>query len=152
MNQSFKEWVKRVLPNVRLATINDADALSRLNFEFNGGEKRPVAEIIQSLNSSNELVAVATLKGEVIGFGCAQSFKSFCYNEAFGEISEMYVKESARRKGLATSLISFLEDQLRSRGVKTVKILTGGDNQIAIKTYELSGYVKDDEVMLEKNL
>jgi hypothetical protein len=60
MNQSFKEWVKRVLPNVRLATINDADALSRLNFEFNGGEKRPVAVIIQSLNSSNELVAVAT--------------------------------------------------------------------------------------------
>ncbi|SMF85004.1 Ribosomal protein S18 acetylase RimI [Paenibacillus uliginis N3/975] len=141
-----------MLPNVRLATISDADALSRLNLEFNGGDKRPVSEIIKCLNSNNELVAVATLMDEVIGFGCAQSFKSFCYIGAYGEITEMYVKESARRNGVATSLISFLENQLHSRGVKTVKILTGRDNKSAIKAYELSGYVKDDEVMLKKKL
>lgn len=130
-----------MLPNVRLATICNADVLSRLNLEFNGGVKRPVPEIIKCLNSNTE----------VVGFGCAQSLKSFCYNEAYGEITEMYVKESARRNGVATALISFLESQLYSRGVKTVKILTGEDNRVAIKAYELSGYVKDDEVMLKKN-
>ncbi len=140
-----------MLPNVRLATIHDADALSRLNLEFNGGDKRPASEIIRSLNSNNELVAVATLMNEVIGFGCAQSLNSFCYIEAHGEITELYVKESARRNGVATSLISFLENQLHFRGVTTVKILTGRDNHPAIKTYELSGYV-DDEVMLKKKL
>nr|WP_249435710.1 GNAT family N-acetyltransferase [Paenibacillus sp. Marseille-Q4541] len=124
--------------------------MSRLNLEFNGGEKRPVSEIIKSLNSNNELVAVATIEDEVIGFGCAQSFKSFCYIEAYGEITEMYVQESARRKGVATSLISYLENQLHSLGVKTVKILTGRNNIPAIKAYELSGYVQDDEVLLIK--
>ncbi|WP_339320044.1 GNAT family N-acetyltransferase [Paenibacillus sp. FSL R10-2734] len=135
-----------------MATISDAEALSKLNFEFNGGDKRPVSEIIKCLNSNNECVAVATLMNEVIGFGCAQSFKSFCYNEAYGEITEMYVKKSARRNGVATSLISFLENQLHSRGVKSIKILTGRDNNSAIKVYELSGYVMDDEVMLMKEL
>lgn len=53
---------------VRLATINDADALSRLNLEFNGGDKRPVSEITKCLKSNNELVAVATIMDEVIGF------------------------------------------------------------------------------------
>jgi len=144
--------VNRVDLKVRLAMINDADDLSRLNFEFNGGDKRSVSEIIDSLNSNKELVAVAILMEEVIGFGCAQSMKSFCYTEAHGEITEMYVKEAARRKGVATSLISFLENQLYLRGVKRVKILTGRDNKSAIKTYEQSGYVKDDELMLEKKI
>ncbi|MFC3747742.1 GNAT family N-acetyltransferase [Paenibacillus sp. GCM10012306] len=138
--------------NVRLATLHDAESLSRLNHEFNGGDQRSVSDIIKCLNSNNELVAVATIMDEVVGFACAQSMQSFCYNEAYGEITEMYVQESARRNGVATSLISFLEDQLHTRGVKTVKILTGRDNNPAIKTYELSGYVKDDEVMLKKKL
>jgi ribosomal protein S18 acetylase RimI-like enzyme len=138
--------------NVRLATIDDAEALSRLNFEFNGGDKRPVSEIVEYLKNNDELIAVATLLDEVIGFGCAQSFKSFCYTDAYGEITEMYVEESARRKGVASSLISFLEKQLHLRGVNSIKILTGRDNKAAINTYELSNYVVDDEVMLKKKL
>lgn len=138
--------------NVRQATINDAEALVRLNFKFNGGEKRPVSEIVESLKSNNELIAVATILDEVIGFGCAQSFKSFCYKDAYGEITEMYVEESARRKGVASSLISFLENHLHLRGVHTIKILTGRDNKAAISTYKLSNYVVDDEVMLKKKL
>ncbi|WP_052675817.1 hypothetical protein [Paenibacillus sp. IHBB 10380] len=58
-----------MLPNVRLATISDADALSKLNLEFNGGDKRAVSEIIECLNSNNELVAVATLMDK-----CLQNF------------------------------------------------------------------------------
>ncbi|MCR8630306.1 GNAT family N-acetyltransferase [Paenibacillus radicis (ex Xue et al. 2023)] len=138
--------------HVRLATINDADVLSSLNFKFNGGDKRPVTEIVESLKSCNELVAVATLSDEVIGFACAQSFKSFCYKDAYGEITEMYVEEAARRKGVATSLLSFLEEQLSLRGVKTIKVLTGSDNEAAINTYVRSNYIVDDEVMLNKKL
>lgn len=95
---------------------------------------------------------MATINDEVIGFGCAQSFKSFCYAEAYGEITEMYVVEAARRNGVASSLISFLESQLRSRGVKSVKILTGRNNKAAINTYERNGFEKDNEVLLYKNI
>ncbi|NGP61211.1 GNAT family N-acetyltransferase [Paenibacillus thiaminolyticus] len=137
---------------VRLATIEDAEALSRLNQAFNGGERRPVSEIIESMNRSNEFIAVATMNGKVVGFACAQRFESFCYREAQGEITEMYVEPSARRKGLAVSMISFLEEKLVACGVKHIKILTGSDNDAAIKTYERCGYVQDDELLMQKEM
>ncbi|WII38233.1 GNAT family N-acetyltransferase [Paenibacillus thiaminolyticus] len=137
---------------VRLATIDDAEALSGLNQAFNGGERRPVAEIIESMNKSGEFIAVATMDGKVAGFACAQRFASFCYREAQGEITEMYVEPSARRKGLAVSMISLLEEKLAAHGVKNIKILTGSDNAAAIKTYERCGYVQDDELLLQKEM
>lgn len=137
---------------VRLATNDDAEALSRLNQAFNGGERRPVSEISESMNKSGEFIAVATMDGKVVGFACAQRFESFCYREAQGEITEMYVEPSARRQGLAASMISLLEEKLAAHGVKNIKILTGSDNDAAIKTYERCGYVKDDELLLQKEL
>lgn len=62
------------------------------------------------------------------------------------------MEESARRKGIAASLISCLEENLKSRGVEEIKILTGIQNTIAIATYEHGNYVKADEVLLQKQL
>ncbi|WP_306433991.1 MULTISPECIES: GNAT family N-acetyltransferase [Paenibacillus] len=135
-----------------MATIDDAEALSRLNQAFNGGELRPVSEIIESMNRSDEFIAVATMNGKVAGFACAQRFESFCYREAQGEITEMYVEPSVRRQGLAASMISLLEEMLAACGVKNIKILTGSDNAAAIKTYERCGYVQDNELLLQKEM
>lgn len=97
-------------------------------------------------------LAVAEIGGKIVGFGCAQSFESFCYIELQGEITEMYVEETARRKGIATLLISCLEENLKNRGVLIIKVLTGRQNDVAIKTYEHCNYVKDDELLLKKRL
>ncbi len=134
----------------RLASIADAEELSRLNQEFNGGDGRPPAQIAKSLNAGNELVAVAEINGRVVGFGCAQSYHSFCYEEPQGEITELYVEEHARRRGIAAAILSCLEDYLGKRGVKEIKVLTGKGNVAAICTYEHSGYVVDDELLLIK--
>ncbi|WP_088831216.1 GNAT family N-acetyltransferase [Paenibacillus tyrfis] len=137
---------------VRMAMDNDAADLARLNQAFNGGELLPASGIIENMNRNSELIVVATMEGKVVGFACAQSYKSFCYQEGQGEITEMYIEQAARRKGLATSMITLLEDKLAKRGVKNIKILTGSDNDSAIKTYERCGYVKDDEIFLQKEL
>ncbi|XOK62464.1 N-acetyltransferase family protein [Paenibacillus elgii] len=139
-------------PEVRMATADDAADLARLNQAFNGGELLPASEIIESMNRSSELIVVATIDGKVVGFACAQSYKSFCYREGLGEITEMYIEQAARRKGLAASMIALLEDKLAERGVKNIKILTGSDNGPAIRTYERCGYIKDDEIFLQKEL
>ena len=84
---------------VRLASFTDAEELSRLNQEFNGGVKRPPTKIIEHLNiNRNELIAVAEISGKIVGFGCAQRFYSFCYEEPHGEITELYVEEAAEEK------------------------------------------------------
>nr|WP_235549223.1 GNAT family N-acetyltransferase [Paenibacillus sp. Root444D2] len=98
------------------------------------------------------MIAVAEISSKIVGFGCAQSFYSFCYEEPHGEITELYVEEVARRKGIAIAIITCLEENLRERGVKSIKVLTGRRNNAAIKTYEHCNYVKDDEQMLKKRL
>jgi ribosomal protein S18 acetylase RimI-like enzyme len=135
-----------------LATEEDAEQLSTLNQRFNGGGRRPAAEIEESMRTSTELIAVAEMGGKIVGFGCAQSYKSFCYRELLGEITEMYVESSVRRKGIATSLVACLERNLKARGVTEIKVLTGKRNNAAIRTYENCGYTKDDERLLKKTL
>ncbi|WP_340023781.1 GNAT family N-acetyltransferase [Paenibacillus sp. FSL K6-1096] len=140
-------------PLARLATATDAEALSRLNQEFNGGAPRPPAKIIEHLHTNrNEIIAVAELNGAIVGFGCAQSLYSFCYDEPYGEITELYVQEAARRQGVALTIIDCLEKNLRERGVTHIRILTGRRNAAAIQFYEHCHYVKDDEQLLEKTL
>ncbi|WP_433939396.1 N-acetyltransferase family protein [Paenibacillus lautus] len=136
---------------IRLASLPDASVLARLNEEFNGNEM-PMGEVEYSLQQADEIVAIAYLGDDPVGFACAQFFKSFCYRELVGEITEMYIQERARRQGLAGMLLVFLEEQLIARGVRTVKVLTGHDNHQAIGAYEKSGYKREDEVLLEKEL
>lgn len=127
---------------IRLASTSDANELSRLNQEFNGGDQRTSADIIESINDSAELIAVAEIGGKVVGFGCAQSFRSFCYNGLQGEITELYVAEAARRKGIATSLIFYLEENLKKRGVKSVKVLTGRRTMLRLKLMNNATFIR----------
>jgi ribosomal protein S18 acetylase RimI-like enzyme len=136
---------------VRRANPEDADFLALMNDEFNEVRISP-ERIAASLGGSNELVAIGLLDGRPAGFACAQYYKSFCYTELCGEITEVYVREHARRRGLAILMLSLLEEDLRARGVRRLKIITGANNEIAIKAYEKSGYVRDTVVVLEKEL
>ncbi|RXZ81969.1 GNAT family N-acetyltransferase [Paenibacillaceae bacterium] len=137
--------------HIRWATTNDAQGLAKLNDEFNGvGITED--EIIENLSSSNELVALALINDLPVGFACAQCYKSICYSNPCAEITEMYIKNDARRRGIATLLLAFIEEELEVRGVKSVKVLTGKKNGIAIKTYEKSSYIKKEEQVLQKKL
>lgn len=139
---------------VRLATVDDAAALARLSYEFNGGEHRQAAAIAESLTRGGELVAVAVAvqEGRVIGFGCAQSYRSFCYSEAYGEITEMYIEQAYRRQGAATALLDLLEKELSRRSVVSIKILTGNTNDSALRTYGNNGYTRENEAVMIKEL
>ncbi|MCZ1268106.1 MULTISPECIES: GNAT family N-acetyltransferase [Paenibacillus] len=137
--------------HIRWANENDAEDLLKLNDAFNGVGTN-MEEVKESLALSNELIALAVIDGQAVGFACAQYFKSFCYRGLQGEITEMYIAEVARRRGLATLLIAIIEEELKARGVTSVKILTGPRNEMAIKTYEKSNYARTEEVLLQKKL
>ncbi|GMK41535.1 hypothetical protein PCCS19_45920 [Paenibacillus sp. CCS19] len=136
---------------VRRAYIHDAEDLARLNEVFNGVVLTP-EEVRDSLLRSNELVAIALLNGHAVGYACAQYFESFCYREKHGYLTEMFVEESARGRGLATMLMAHIEEELRSRGVSEVSVLTGAENEIAIRAYERFQYVRQANAVLQKSL
>lgn len=135
----------------RWAMDSDAQALVTLNDEFNGvgiSEK----DIIENLSNPNELVALALIDDDPIGFACAQLYRSICYPDPYAELTELYIRHEARRKGIATALVRFIEEELIRRDVKSVKVLTGKKNGAAIKTYEGLSYFKEDEQLLHKTL
>ncbi|WP_291578908.1 GNAT family N-acetyltransferase [Clostridium sp. UBA6640] len=123
----------------KLATLEDIDELINMNYEFNG-VKVSYEKVRESLKRNNELVAVSIADDKIIGFACAQYNKSFCYEEFSGEITELYVKKDFRRMGAASTLISYLEKELRSLGVKDIKIITNIKNEAAQKIYTALNY------------
>lgn len=136
---------------VRLARVGDLQNIQRLNEEFNGVDMSSL-EIGVWADDRSEIVAIGYVDDNAVGFTCAQSFMSFCYNSPQGEITEMYVRETFRENGIARSLIACLEKELQSRGVRSIKILTGRNNEIAIKTYENANYIVKNEIVLQKKI
>ena len=136
---------------IRFAVPEDAPALLRLNDAFNG-PGCDAAHIEHSLRENqSEIVCVAELDGEVVGFCCAQLVSSIYYREKSGEITELYVEPRARRKGLATALMRLAERELIARGATELKLLTGDDNFDARAFYESLGYELDGEVHYAKD-
>lgn len=62
--------------HIRWANGNDAEDLLKLNDAFNG-VGTTLEEVKESLALSNELIALAVIDGQAVGFACAQYFKSF---------------------------------------------------------------------------
>ncbi|MCU6713146.1 GNAT family N-acetyltransferase [Paenibacillus sp. J5C_2022] len=102
------------------------------------------------LNHSNEIVVIAVMNEVPVGFVCAQYYQSICYSDPSAEITELYVTSHARRKGIASKLLNYIENELLINGVKSVKVLTGKKNGITIKTYVNSNYIMKDEQVLQK--
>ena len=56
------------------------------------------------------------------------------------EIKRMFVRASARRRGIARQILRHLEAEVRRRGFRTIVLETGCDNAEAIALYEAEGY------------
>ena len=96
---------------VRIATVNDAEQLNILNNEFNGEGETSIDNIRNSLmNNKQEVVIVAEEDNRLVGFVCVQLKKSFCYDDYMPEITEVYVKQAYRKRGIAGEMISFAEN------------------------------------------
>jgi len=134
---------------VRKAIKEDSIGLAALNCEFNGTNVTQ-EHIIEIIEKGNEVIAVVLWEKEIIGFACAQYFKSFCSESMFGEVTELYVREQFRKKGVATSLIVLLEKELNLMGVKETKIITNVKNEVARNFYSNKGYGLKNWVVYKK--
>ena len=139
---------------VRKATANDAEQLEILNNEFNGKGETSIENIRNSLiNNPQEVVIVADEDNKLVGFVCVQLKKSFCYDEYMPEITEVYVKPSYRKRGIASEMITFAEKYcIENYPLHKYELLTGKSNLTAQAVYEKLGYINDNEVHLSKRV
>ena len=137
---------------VRIATVQDAEQLEILNNEFNGEGETTLDNIRSSLaNNKQEVIVVDEQNGELTGFVCVQMKKSFCYDDYMPEITEVYVKLSYRRNGIARAMITYAEEYCKSHyPLHKFELLTGVENDDAQSVYAKLGYSEDGELHLAK--
>lgn len=80
------------------------------------------------------LFFIARLNGEAVGCG------GIAFDDDFAELKRMYVRPSARGRGVVQALIARLEDEARKRGYRRITLETGDVQLAAIRTYERAGY------------
>ena len=129
----------------------DAALLHRMNEGFNGEGTHTEEGIRTSLeNNGQEIVLIAMDGEDAAGFICGQIFKSMCYSAYYGEITELFVEENYRRKGVGRKLMAAMEEEFAQEGVKAFQLFTGGKNVNAQRFYETCGYTRTEEVMFRK--
>jgi len=141
------------MPNIRLSCPADAADLVLLNAAFNEVLDVSAEDVRRSLAHSAEVVVVAEVDDRVIAFCCAQVHHSFCYKTPVAEVTEMYVDEVHRRRGIATEMLTFLEEYLQSAyDVDEIHLLTGTDNHAAQAAYKKAGFVRKNEAYMMKEV
>jgi ribosomal protein S18 acetylase RimI-like enzyme len=139
--------------DIRAANSDDAAALAVLNDEFNA--TATTAEDIRRRfrqTGNRELVYIAIEDDLAVGFACAQVYHSICYQKPMAELTEIYVRNAYRSRGIAKALMLRAESDLRVEGVSEIRIETGLANEIAMKLYMSSGYKPVDHQILVKKL
>lgn len=136
---------------VRLASRKDAEQLLLLNEAFNG-EGTALGHIERSLsNNRQEVIVVAEEDGILVGFVCVQIKRSFCYQEALAELTEVFVAENYRRRRIASEMIAYAEAHcIKMFHIHEFALLTGKENCAAQALYRRQGYHTEDEVLMTK--
>ena len=134
---------------IRLAVPGDAAGLYALNLRFNGPGVAEEDAIAASLSHNRqELVVVSDRQGELNGFMCIQIKRSLCYTAPTAEITEVFVDEPYRRRGLARAMLDFGQKCCAAKyGVTQFTVLTGDDNLPAQGLYRSAGFFRENEVL-----
>ena len=135
--------------DIRVATLADARILADLNADFNGVQMTPERMAEQMLRCYDvERALIAGIDGTAVGFACLRLIPWLCYDPPYAELTELFVREPFRRRGIASALVAHAQRMARAAGAKELRILTGRDNPAARAFYRKLGCTEEDEVLL----
>lgn len=148
--EDFEAYLSRlaVQITVREATQDDLVALARLNERFND-VKTTGAQIAARLADPQcvEIAIVAEVDNQLVGFAGLRVVPLIFYKGTHAELTELFVEESYRRRGVGGVLIRFAERLAESKGAEELILHTGEDNQAAQEFYTAMGYEAWEIVM-----
>jgi len=77
---------------------------------------------------------LARLRGVAVGCGGVALFSDFA------EVKRMYVRDSARRRGVADAILARIEAEVRGAGLSVLRLETGVHQIAAIRFYARAGF------------
>jgi len=135
-----------------LASTEDAPAIAKLNLLFNEVDESPQA-IAARMSDPNcvETVILAKVDDEAVGFALVRVVPSVLYSTPHAELTELYVMDEYRQRGIASGLIVFAEQIAAQKGARSILVQTGDDNLSALALYKKLSYEEYD-LSLKKKL
>jgi len=136
---------------VRKAQFHDIPDIMKMNDIMNGVGSNEDSMKNSLKNNYNEIVLVAVHNEIAVGFICGQLYPSICYaNGLQCEVTELFVYEEYRKKGIASKLIAHLEHEFENNDVQEILLQTGKKNITAQRFYEKNGYVNTERIVYRK--
>lgn len=132
---------------------DDAEVLAALSYEFNHVQVTP-NHVMSRLSSGfhTEIVVVGEAGGQVVGFACAQILESICYAKPWAELTELYVQERYRRRGLGRGLVWMVEQMAQQEGATDIVVHTSASNLAGQALYRSLGYEVQSHVSFQREL
>lgn len=129
---------------VREATITDASAICSISSNDLGYdcEEVFVQERLEKLDPTREVVLAAELDGAVAGYVHAEIY-ALLYWKPMVNILGLAVSSVYRRKGVGKALMICVEEWAKERGIKEIRLNSGGTRKEAHEFYRAIGF--DDE-------
>lgn len=130
---------------VRRCDVTDAAALQHLSREAMGYDfplSDTTAKLTKLLNDSTNLILVAELNGEVVGYIHAVDY-DLLYAPHYKNIMGIAVLPEYRRQGIGKELLSAVEKWAGETGASAVRLCSGEERTDAHEFYKSLGYVNN---------
>ena len=139
-------------PIIRVAQASDAHKLKALNDIFNDDDDTNLHELETSLRENKkEIIVCADIGTAIIGVCCVQIISTMCFNWQYCFITELFVQEEYRNRGIGAALMKFAEAEVKKIGIRKTFLWTGEANEAARKLYKSIGFIEmSDAVMCMK--
>ncbi len=137
---------------IRLAETGDAAEIARLNELFNQVIEQRETYAQRLMDPARvEIPILAWVDQQAVGLTALRVVPSFFYTAPHAELTELFVQQEYRRKGIGRALLTFAERLARQKGARDIILLTDFYNEPALKFYHAMGYNHHD-VALSKSL
>lgn len=140
------------MPEIRCAVPDDAAEIARLNGLFNRAVE-PAAAYLARLTDPRRVdqPILAFWEGRGVGLANLRLVPSIFSCYPYAELSELFVEEAYRRRGLGRAMIQYAERLAVENGARQMLILTGFYNHSAQQLYRAAGY-RHYDIALSKPL
>jgi ribosomal protein S18 acetylase RimI-like enzyme len=137
-------------PDIARARESDLPALAilfdayRRFYQQPADTRRAETFLRERMQRAESVVLLARLNGEAVGFTQLYPLWSSVHTARVWLLNDLYVASTARRHGIARSLLAAAGDFCRSDGARGLQLETANDNIPAQKLYEACGWTHDD--------
>jgi GNAT superfamily N-acetyltransferase len=112
--------------------------------------------LIHRVAERNGRILMARAETVTVGFGCAwvQTDNDMLLRDdarTHAYVSDIFVDDAWRRRGIALRILNALETEMRSRGCRRIRICSKATNHVALECYNEAGY-RPYEITFTKDL